>query len=367
MKFLNLNRGLHKRLFHYYKYQIEKKHFRHRARVLVKNLDCSTLSKAQIKEAKDYYASFGFHNIDTEWHRYFTYISGKFYKEYIPVDLYITVIEPCLNMRNMYPALTDKNLLNRLFNGVKQPETIIKNINGVYVDADQKDILQKEDIINKCNKYSKLVIKPSIDSGGGKNIIVFKYEGFKTDHKDKTLEEFLDQYDENFIIQNYLEQHPRMSILNPTSVNTLRIQTLLIHNRVEVLVSFVRIGNKESMVDNISDGGLMCTINQEGLLNRIGYNGKGEPFLETDTHIKLEEFEIPNYTYILGEVKKMHLKIPYFKLISWDIAIDQIGDPVLIEYNIFSQGINFQHTTGPLFGKFTREILTKCNTNMFAD
>ena len=35
----------------------------------------------------------------------------------------------------MHPALTDKNLLDRFFNGIKHPEIIAKNLNGVYYDG----------------------------------------------------------------------------------------------------------------------------------------------------------------------------------------------------------------------------------------
>lgn len=367
MNLLEINRGIHKRLYKYFVYQIRKYHYRYRARVLVKNLNCKPLSKRQVKDIKKYYASFGFKNINTEWHRYFTHISGKFHKEYVPVDFYITVIEPCLNKRNKYPALVDKNLLKMLFTDVKQPETIVRMVNGIFVDEDYNKILDFKNVIEKCKKYSKLIIKPSIESGGGKNIIVFNIKGSKTDYKDKSIEEILSLYDENFIIQNYIEQHDQMNKLNLSSVNTLRIQTLLIHNKVELVVSFVRIGGKDSKVDNITDGGVLSTINPKGILNKIGYNSLGESFLETDGNVALDGFIIPNYIEIIKKVKSLHLKTPYFKLISWDIAIDKIGDPVLIEYNVFSQGIDFQHTTGPLFGRFTNEILSECKVNMFLD
>ena len=58
-------------------------------------------------------------------------------------------------------------------------------------------------------------------------------------------------------------------------------------------------------------------------------------------------------------VRSMHIKVPYFKIISWDIAINNFNLPVFIEYNTYNQGLEIQIPNGPLFGKFTDEILAK--------
>ena len=199
--FLKSIKAVLKRLYYYFEYQIIKKeNSKPRTRKFVKDLGCKQLSNAQIKEIKDYYASFGFNNINTEWHRFFTHVSGKFYKEYIPVEFFHNVIEPNLNETKMYPALTDKNLLSKVFTGVKQPKSIIKNINGYFYDGDTHNLLEFADVLKKCRKHSKLIIKPSIDSGGGKNIIVFKIENNITNYKKLSIEEILNLFDKNYII-----------------------------------------------------------------------------------------------------------------------------------------------------------------------
>ncbi len=365
MNFLRLNRGLYKRLHKYFVYQIRKKHYRNRAKVLVKNIKCSPLSKTQIKEVKSYYKSFGFKNINTDWHRFYSHLANKFCIEYIPVDFYINVIEPHLNMKVMHPALSDKNLLNKIFSDIKQPETIVKNINGIFLGADNKTILGLKNVIEKCNMYSKLIIKPSIESGGGKNIIVFEINKNKTDYKNKTIDEIVKLYGKNFIIQNYMIQHDLMNKLNPDSLNTLRIQTLFINNKIELVTSIVRIGGKGSKVDNISSGGIFCNIDEDGFLDEFGYDLNGNFVYKTDTKVILNGFRVPNFEEIIRKVKTLHQQVPYFRIISWDIAIDKIGDPVLIEFNIFSQYIDHQYATGPLFGKFTNEILRECKVRMF--
>lgn len=61
---------------------------------------------------------------------------------------------------------------------------------------------------------------------------------------------------------------------------------------------------------------------------------------------------------MLDIIKQYHIKLAHFKLIAWDFATDKDGNPVLIEYNLRFQVINFlEMNNGPLFGDLTDEVL----------
>jgi hypothetical protein len=50
--------------------------------------------------------------------------------------------------------------------------------------------------------------------------------------------------------------------------------------------------------------------------------------------------------------------IPHFKLVSWDIAIDDTNEAVLIEANMRKGGIDIiQFNSGPIFGDLTERVL----------
>ena len=50
--------------------------------------------------------------------------------------------------------------------------------------------------------------------------------------------------------------------------------------------------------------------------------------------------------------------MPHFRLVSWDISVDEAGDPVLIETNLNYGELEFhQLCNGPVFGEDTRQIL----------
>ena len=56
-------------------------------------------------------------------------------------------------------------------------------------------------------------------------------------------------------------------------------------------------------------------------------------------------------------VKDLHSRLPYFRLIGWDISVDTNGDPVMIEWNKGAELSQVAH--GPAFGDYTEEILTE--------
>ena len=361
MNFYKINRGLSKRFYNYFSKKALEYENRHEYKELNNYLKCRPLTKSQKKEIKDYYANFGFKNISTVWHRYYTHLTGNFYKEYIPLDFFYNVIEPHLNMKIMFPALTDKNILNKLFKGVELLEPVVKNINGIFLDGQDNIIIDFGNVLKKCKKYNKMVIKPSIDSGGGNNVIVFELMGDLTDHKNLTLEELISSYDKNFIIQNYFIQHEQMSKLNKSSVNTIRMETLLVNGNVEILNTFVRMGTEGSKIDNINSGGFYCFVNLDGILSKNIFDASGKLLSETERKIKPELIKIPNFNRIQEDVKKLHKQICHFRMVSWDITIDKKGKTVLIEFNVFGQGIAQER--GPVFGKFTDEILRYCQLN----
>ncbi len=69
----------------------------------------------------------------------------------------------------------------------------------------------------------------------------------------------------------------------------------------------------------------------------------------------MDGFEIPSYHEAVETVKRLHLQLPFFNLIGWDVAIDENGDPVVIEWNA-KPGLS-QSAYGPGFGEYTERIL----------
>ena len=137
------------------------------------------------------------------------------------------------------------------------------------------------------------------------------------------------------ILEELVIQHPRMAALCPTSVNTIRIATLLGDKQEGIVYAFIRIGNGKVM-DNVDCGGMAARVDIDtGVLKTVAADKQGNVF---DTHpmtnTPIVGFEIPCWE----EAKEMCLtamkKVPQMRFVAWDVAITANG-PVFIEGNSF--------------------------------
>lgn len=140
-----------------------------------------------------------------------------------------------------------------------------------------------------------------------------------------------------YIVQNKVIQHPKMSALYPNSVNTIRIVTVFVEGKAEILCSGLRVGTSVSgSVDNWAAGGIFVGI-INGKLTKYGFfkpthQGIGKCEYHPDTNIKLYDYEIPYYDEVVELVKKAQRLLPKVRAIGWDVAITESG-PTIIEGN----------------------------------
>ncbi len=105
-------------------------------KLALERIAAKDLSPQQKKIAKDYYKAHGYRLNNTYWHRYYYAMTGEFYADYIPEDIFRSRIAPRLNEQKQWPALLDKNLIYNLFKEFAQPVSVVQNINGFfYVDG----------------------------------------------------------------------------------------------------------------------------------------------------------------------------------------------------------------------------------------
>ena len=138
------------------------------------------------------------------------------------------------------------------------------------------------------------------------------------------------------ILEEIVIQHPQMASLNPASVNTCRIATLLGDKQEGIVYAFLRIGNGSKVVDNVDCGGMAARIDIEsGKLLTVGADKQGNTFeIHPVTGTPIVGFEIPYWE----EAKQMCLdaaqKVRQMRFVAWDVAITPDG-PTFIEGNSF--------------------------------
>jgi len=307
------------------------------------------------EEVKPYWRKYGV-RADISYQKYYSMGDvNKFDKRLIQNNLWVTKIVPHYNSLLYAPGFQDKCLHNLFFPGVKRPETLVKNVNGIYYD-DQLNLLTEAQAVRLLLDYGeRFIVKPSVGSSQGRGIRFFN-SGELTEAKVREM--FAYYHNKHFVIQKLLRQHPDMARLHAESVNTIRVVTFLFHDEVQVLSTIIRIGNGKNEVDNVAAGGFQVNINPDGTLQKTAYTSRNGQHVFTETDDKglvFAGYQLPSFDRVLATVKKMAASLGHFRIVGWDMAVDAEGDPVFIEFNC-NPGQN-QMTFGPTFGKFTDEVL----------
>lgn len=327
-------------------------------RSLRKNIDkTGKLTKEQVSRIKQYWKPY--HKVSTKWAQYYYCKNGLFDPRYIPNTLYYTKIDQHFNSRKLGYGFNDKNYYSKIFDGIRQPRILVRKVNGIVLNENY-ELMTVAEAMEKISMYDEVICKPSQESGSGRGIQFYK----KTEKMD--VEKFLRNPDyDNYVVQSLLSQHPDLDKIHAGSVNCIRICSILFDDGVYILSSVLRMGFGNSKVDNATAkdnsefDGMSCGIDENGRLKKYAYGyNMGNRMEQHPDGVIFEGYQIPSYDKAVALVKKCHPRIGNFRLVSWDIAIDSEGEPVLIEANMRKGGINFhQFNNGPLFGELTDRVL----------
>ena len=141
----------------------------------------------------------------------------------------------------------------------------------------------------------------------------------------------------DYLIQERIYQHPKMAELNASTINSIRLQTVMDKDGVvHPFGAGLRMGRKGCSVDNWAKGGVFVGVDmksgklmEKGFLKpQYGTSTKEHP----DTHVVFKDFEIPYYKEAETLAVKLHKYLYRCHSVGWDIAITENG-PVFIEGN----------------------------------
>ena len=300
----------------------------------------------------DYFKQYGF-KVSSAFPEIYKRCNGIVSDKYIPASLYFYYISPYLVNMNLSMAYVDKNMYFRHFPDVRQPKTIFHNMSGRFYTAEIQEVTFDE-AVDTLSRTERFIVKPAIESGRGRDVKMVM--GGKIQ-----IASILDDYESNYIIQEVVKQHPEMSKLNPTSLNTCRLYTYRRVGTSEYMLlgAAVRFGGKGAYRDNACTGGGFCKINDDGSVEDAIHNYRRFGWGSLKVEKGLEGLCIPNYDKVLETALRLHKTIPYMDLIGWDIAVDEEGEPVLIELNQYPDCEFLQIFNGPMFGEYTDELLER--------
>ena len=227
--------------------------------------------------------------------------------------------------------------------GIPTPKVycFVKNGEILYMDDSfsiNKSLCTKEQLKKLFSHDLDLFAKPS-DGMMGKGVFRLQTKDSKAyyDGIEHDIDELISIiFSADYLLQETITQHEKMSLLCSSSVNTIRLQTVMDKDgRVIPFGAMVRIGREGSSVDNWAKGGIIVGINDNGRLKEIGLL---KPQYGTttnkhpDTHLVFKDYEIPFFQEAVNKAIELHKIMYRSHSIGWDIAITENG-PLFIEGN----------------------------------
>lgn len=287
-----------------------------------------------------------------KWFRFFKWECGYFDARFVPGDIYNSVFELALNPKRYADFLEYKGMLAYFIDERHRAVKLAEKINGDWYVAG--DFANEKEVLKKIqgSGSDRIVIKKAIDSGGGHGVKLID-----RDVIDSSV--FSSLFCENdIVVEEYIKENDELRRYNPDVVNTIRVLSLNMNGRVSVLSSFLRMGGKGMMVDNVSSGGMFIGIRPDGSLFNTAYTAGLEKINNSPSGISFKGKSIESYSSVKEFVCVTHKNFPLAKLIAWDIAIDVNNDIKVIEINLNNGDVYWhQLYNGPLFGRRIDEVI----------
>lgn len=216
-------------------------------------------------------------------------------------------------------------------------------------------VSDKDSFFAFVKEKGAVLLKP-LRGSLGDDVIKFRESDI---HGKRAFEKLLKKYPDGFIAEELIKQSEEMAKFNPTSVNTLRITTVRMDDRVYA-EAFLRVGRMFSVVDNVAKGGMVCSLNQQtGEITNVTDEAGNVYLVHPDSGYKLAGNYVPRLNDALNMARTMANHIPNFRYIGWDLALTDNGW-VLVELNAKANTYCIQLTMGrgirKDFESFLKEI-----------
>lgn len=225
-----------------------------------------------------------------------------------------------LNKREFSHIFTNKAEFNKRFD---------KYIGREWLDVRETTTEELRDFVTR---HGNVMLKDPVNLGG---YGLEKREAASVDDYEAFREQLL--RNNQFLVEEFITQHPELMRLSPKSVNTLRIITYFDGTDVHVLAHAFKMGNGADL-DNFGQGGIQTTLYDDGVALYGAFDKEGNKFLtHPQTGVDIVGFVVPMYAEALAMADEMARIVPEVPYIGWDIAIAP-DRPIVIEGN-YNSGV----------------------------
>jgi hypothetical protein len=299
----------------------------------------------------------------TNWHYFYKNYIGYFDSKFVPNEIFNGLLETALNPLEYSIILSHKGFLYSIIDKQMLPNTLVNFLSGNIYDINMNPITF-ENAISALSNEDEFVVKESAGSGGGNGVRFFDFRNLSIENKQEKTRHLLASLNRDYVIQSVIPQDEEFKKFNPKSVNTIRLVSLNLNQKVSVLSSFLRMGMMNMRVDNLNSGGMLVGIKPNGELHDFAVDGKYNKYTKSPAGVTFKGETISYYELIKSKAIELHLKIPFLKMIGWDFTVKENGIVVVVEINLASQQLEYQQIyNGPLFGDRTEEVIEYVKNN----
>ena len=198
----------------------------------------------------------------------------------------------------------------------------------------------------------KLIIKPLAAFGGRGIVLAEQNENgivIRSGQTSVPLDQFVMKG--KAIVQDVLTQDARMAAFSPSSVNTFRVVTMVTpQDKVIIVNASLRSGVGKAFVDNWSAGGVSVGVDcRNGKLKKYAYDKKSTRFAAHPTSgLVFEGHPVPEWERVCSTAAKVQRAFSFFRLLGLDMALDESGQPVILEINHGPDLAGLEQKAGPL-------------------
>lgn len=336
----------------YWKDAMFKKQCRRNDEWMLLTHNLPKLSKEELDVVKQTWPCFDINDKDLTYLKMYKQVYG--FNPYFLTDYYFQFILNKTNNLQAVSAFKNKAMYDVYFEKMPVPQTYSKSFAGVGVFDSKMNELLRADEIDMLLKVGTFVIKPTMDTGRGKG--VQKIDLSEMENPRDYLMEVFSLYRGNYVTQESIRQHPAISAFNPTSVNTCRITTIYLNNKISSS-GVIRVGKNKSKVDNWFTS-YIIGINSDGTLRDFGFDAKLQKVYKTDNGVVFGGMKIPHYEQMVQLVRSLHTYyFPTIGVLGWDVCLDEHDNIRIIEVNVDYPGIvGEQLCSGPFFQDRCEEL-----------
>lgn len=280
-------------------------------------------------------------------------ISGIADPMIIPEEIFQTDIEPSLNRHPEAHYLGHKSFYNRWFEKGIFPDDLLHVVDGELLDGEYHTVTPAQ-ADEMCETFTyPVVMKPNTETWGGSDIrFVESAEALRESISSRT----------NVVVQNKIRQHPEMSKYHEMSLNTVRVYLYrsVKDNQIHIVNTVLRMGNG-ARLDNVTAGGLVSLIKEDGHLHGYALDRYGERYTEHPLSGESFTNPIPEFKELQQLSMEIAQKLFLLRVVGLDLCYDETGRWRAIEINTKGHSIRFAQYAGkPFFGEQTEEVIEYC-------